>query len=111
MLDFHAQFKPLINSLSKYEMLETVGLKTAVNKQIRYYSSGMKQRLKLAQAFFSNTPFLFLDEPTTNLDEEGCAVYHHLIANYTRGRLVMVSSNDRQEYAFCEEEIAVGKYK
>ena len=111
MLDFHAQFKPLINSLSKDDMLETVGLKTAVNKQIRYYSSGMKQRLKLAQAFFSNTPVLLLDEPTTNLDADGTALYHHLIENYTTNKLVIVSSNDKQEYDFCEEVIRIGDYK
>jgi len=111
MLDFHAQFKPLINSLSKDEMLETVGLKTAVNKQIRYYSSGMKQRLKLAQAFFSNTPILLLDEPTTNLDADGTALYHHLIKTYTNNKLVIVSSNDKQEYDFCEEVIRIGDYK
>jgi len=56
MLDFHIQFKPLIDSVSINEILQTVGLLNAANKQIRYYSSGMKQRLKLAQAFFSNTP-------------------------------------------------------
>ncbi len=111
MLDFHAQFKPLINSLSKDEMLETVGLKTAVNKQIRYYSSGMKQRLKLAQAFFCNTPILLLDEPTTNLDADGTALYHYLMSNYTKDKLVIVSSNDKQEYEFCEEVIRIGDYK
>jgi ABC-type multidrug transport system ATPase subunit len=111
MLDFHAQFKPLINSLAKDEMLEIIGLKTAVNKQIRYFSSGMKQRLKLAQAFFSNTPILLLDEPTTNLDADGIALYHQLIANYTKNKLVIVSSNDKQEYEFCEEVIGIGEYK
>ena len=111
MLDFHAQFKPLIDAISIQEILQTVGLQTAVNKQIRYYSSGMKQRLKLAQAFFSNTPILLLDEPTTNLDADGTALYHHLVSNYTRGKLVIVSSNDKQEYAFCEEVISIGDYK
>ncbi len=111
MLHFHAQFKPLINSLSIDEILQTAGLQNATNKQIRYYSSGMKQRLKLAQAFFSNTPILLLDEPTTNLDTDGIALYHHLIKNYTADKLVIVSSNDKQEYEFCEEVIGIGGYK
>lgn len=111
MLDFHAQFKPLIDTVSISEILKTVGLETAINKQIRYYSSGMKQRLKLAQAFFSNTSILLLDEPTTNLDADGTALYHQLINNYTQGKLVIVSSNDKQEYAFCEEVISIGDYK
>lgn len=111
MLAFHAKFKPLIASLSMEEILETVGLKDAINKQIRYFSSGMKQRLKLAQAFFSNTPVLLLDEPTTNLDADGIALYHSLISNYTKDKLVIVSSNVKQEYDFCEEVIEIGNYK
>ncbi len=111
MLEFHAQFKPLINSVSIDEILQTTGLQNATNKQIRYYSSGMKQRLKLAQAFFSNTPILLLDEPTTNLDADGVALYYQLIKNYTADKLVIVSSNDKQEYEFCEEVIGIGDYK
>jgi ABC-type multidrug transport system ATPase subunit len=111
MLLFHAQFKSLVNTVSIEEILQTAGLQNAINKQIRYYSSGMKQRLKLAQAFFSNTPILLLDEPTTNLDADGIALYHHLINNYTFNKLVIVSSNDKQEYGFCEEVIGIGGYK
>jgi ABC-type multidrug transport system ATPase subunit len=111
MLLFHAQFKPLVHSVSNDDILQIVGLQNAINKQIRYYSSGMKQRLKLAQAFFSNTPILLLDEPTTNLDTDGIALYHHLIKNYTTNKLVIVSSNDKQEYDFCEEVIGIGGYK
>lgn len=111
MLEFHAGFKPLIQLLSIEEMLQIVGLENAVNKQIRYFSSGMKQRLKLAQAFFSNTPVLLLDEPTTNLDADGIALYHTLISNYTKDKLVIVSSNVKQEYDFCEEVIDIGKFK
>jgi ABC-type multidrug transport system ATPase subunit len=111
MLAFHSKFKPLIQSISIDEILKIVGLENAINKQIRYFSSGMKQRLKLAQAFFSNTPVLLLDEPTTNLDADGIALYHALINNYTKDKLVIVSSNVKQEYDFCEEVIEIGDYK
>ncbi|HNU87434.1 MAG TPA: ABC transporter ATP-binding protein [Ferruginibacter sp.] len=111
MLDFHSKFKPLDSSFDIPAILKTVGLEKAANKQIRYFSSGMKQRLKLAQAFFSNTPVLLLDEPTTNLDADGIALYLSLINNYTKDRLVIVSSNVTQEYDFCEEVIEIGKYK
>jgi ABC-type multidrug transport system ATPase subunit len=111
MLSFHSKFKPLIQTLSFEEMLKIVGLEKAVNKQLRYFSSGMKQRLKLAQAFFSNTPVLLLDEPTTNLDADGIALYQSLVSNYTKDKLVIVSSNVKEEYGFCEEVIEIGKYK
>ena len=108
-LSFHNSFKPL--AVSNTEALAKVDLQNAANKQIRYYSSGMKQRLKLAQAFFSSTPILLLDEPTTNLDAEGIALYHQLLNNYTKDKLVIISSNDKQEYDFCEELIMMEKYK
>ena len=111
MLDFHSKFKPLIAAHSISDILQIVGLENAANKQLRYFSSGMKQRLKLAQAFFSNTPVLLLDEPTTNLDADGIALYHTLINNYTKDKLVIVSSNVKQEYDFCEEVIEIGNYK
>ena len=111
ILQFHSKFKPLMQALSIEEILKIVGLENAVNKQVRYFSSGMKQRLKLAQAFFSNTPVLLLDEPTTNLDADGIALYHSLISNYTKDKLVIVSSNVKQEYDFCEDVIEIGKYK
>lgn len=109
LLDFHASFKPL--SITKQQALKTVGLEKAADKQIRYYSSGMKQRLKLAQAFFSNTPVLLLDEPTTNLDTEGIELYQMLIKNYTQEKLVIISSNDKEEYGFCEEVVSITAYK
>jgi len=88
-----------------------VDLDQATHKQIRYFSSGMKQRVKLAQAIFSDTLILLLDEPCTNLDEAGIAVYHKLVADYTRGRLVIISSNDVQEYDFCEQTVNIKAFK
>ena len=106
---FHQSFKPL--SITIPEALQIVQLEKAANKQVRYFSSGMKQRLKLAQAFFCKSPVLLLDEPTTNLDVDGVALYHSLIKNFTQKKLVIISSNDQQEYNFCEQVIAIGDYK
>ena len=108
-LAFHTQFKPL--SITAAEALQITNLSNAANKQIRYYSSGMKQRLKLAQAFFSASPVLLLDEPTTNLDREGIELYLHLIDNHTAGKLVIISSNVTEEYQFCDEIISIRNYK
>jgi ABC-type multidrug transport system ATPase subunit len=67
--------------------------------------------MKLAQALFSDTPVILLDEPCTNLDAEGIALYQRLIREYGAGRLIIVSSNDRQEYDFCEKVIDIREYK
>ncbi len=108
-LHFHASFKSLTKTID--EILSVVGLAQAADKQIRYFSSGMKQRLKLAQAFFSNTSVLLLDEPTTNLDEEGIGIYKKLWNELSQNRLVIVSSNDKTEYEKCEEVISLADYK
>jgi ABC-type multidrug transport system ATPase subunit len=110
-LEFHQNFKPLISSVDIKKIISIIGLEKSAHKQIRYYSSGMKQRVKLAQAIFSNTPVLLLDEPCTNLDVEGIELYQQLIKDYCKDRLVIVSSNDVQEYNFCEEKIDILSFK
>ena len=110
-LQFHQTFKPLLPALSIKEIIAVVGLDAAAHKQIRYYSSGMKQRVKLAQAIFSDTPVVLLDEPCTNLDTSGIALYQGLINDYCGNRLVIVSSNDEAEYGFCREMVNILQYK
>ena len=110
-LNFHHGFKPFIAGATVDSIIETIGLEKAVNKQIRYYSSGMKQRVKLAQCIFSDTAIVLLDEPCTNLDTAGIELYHRLITDYCKDRLVVVSSNDEVEYDFCKERITMGDYK
>lgn len=108
-LKMHFKFKSAVEPVDS--ILRQTGLENAAHKQIRYFSSGMKQRLKLGQAFFSDTPVLLLDEPTTNLDSEGIALYKDLVSGFTKNRLVIVSSNEPEEYRFCEEVIRIGDYK
>ena len=110
-LDFHHGFKPFLAGITTDIIIASLGLEKAVNKQVRYYSSGMKQRVKLAQCIFSDTAIVLLDEPCTNLDADGIALYHHLIAEFCKDRLVIVSSNDKVEYQFCEKKINMGDYK
>jgi ABC-type multidrug transport system ATPase subunit len=110
-LRFHQSFKPLLPGIAIPDILERIGLQPAAHKQIRYYSSGMKQRVKLAQAFFTDAPVILLDEPTTNLDAAGSELYHELIREYCREKLVIVSSNDPLEYSFCETVINMSDLK
>lgn len=110
-LEFHQSFKPLLPALSIKDIISVVGLSSAAHKQIRYYSSGMKQRVKLAQAIFSDVPVILLDEPCTNLDAAGIALYQQLIHDYCSDRLVIVSSNDEAEYGFCREVVSILAYK
>lgn len=108
---FHSKFKNFINNFSVDEILVKAELKYAANKQIRFYSSGMKQRLKLAQAIFSDVPFILLDEPCTNLDANGFSLYYNWIHAFCTNRLLIVSSNDVNEYKFCNEQINMQNFK
>ena len=108
---FHQKMKGWLSSIDTKEIIFMLGLEKSSYKQIRYFSSGMKQRVKLAQAIFSNVPAVLLDEPLTNLDDEGILLYYSLIKNYCNNRLVIVSSNDKNEYSFCEEKIDMLNYK
>ena len=110
-LEFHQRFKPLLPSFNSNKIIEEVGLESAAQKQIRNYSSGMKQRVKLAQAIFSNTDIVLLDEPCSNLDVKGVELYHSLIHAYCQERLVVVCSNDEVEYNFCNEVVSILSFK
>ncbi|MCW3074228.1 MAG: ATP-binding cassette protein [Flaviaesturariibacter sp.] len=110
-LNFHAQFKPFLSGITTDTIIHIIGLTGARNKQIRYYSSGMKQRVKLAQAIFSASPILLLDEPCSNLDNIGIELYHSLIENYCKDRLVIVCSNDPVEYDFCQTNLSMTDFK
>ena len=111
LLHFQQTFKPFLEGVSHRNILEAVGLEKAAEKQVRYYSSGMKQRLKLALAIFADSSALLLDEPCTNLDAAGITRYQELIGRYAGNRLLIVSSNDPQEYHFCRELVSILDYK
>ena len=110
-LNFHSGFKPFLPSITSEKIISVIGLENAVNKQIRNYSSGMKQRVKLAQSIFSDVPVVLLDEPCTNLDEAGVRLYKQLIQDHCQKRMVIVSSNDHQEYDFCSNRINITDWK
>lgn len=111
ILEFQAQFKNLQKDLSYENILHRIGLKNAIHKQIRFYSSGMKQRLKLALAILSDCPILLLDEPCSNLDKEGYSLYDELMKDFAMHKLIIVASNDPAEYHFCKAQINLMDYK
>lgn len=110
-LNFHFSFKKALGELTTETIIEKIGLQHAKDKPIEDYSSGMKQRVKLAQAIFSDTPLLLLDEPCTNLDEQGVLQYRDWIEEFGKERLVIVASNDPREYFFCTEQLNISDYK
>jgi ABC-type multidrug transport system ATPase subunit len=108
---FHQQFKSFHPDIQPIDILEKIGLSKAADKQIRNFSSGMKQRLKLALAIFDQAPILLLDEPCSNLDQEGIQTYHELIQAHAMHKLIIVASNDVQEYQFCSQKLSLSDFK
>jgi ABC-type multidrug transport system ATPase subunit len=102
-IDFHLNFKKFKEGISKELFIEILQLKKSAQKELRYFSSGMKQRVKLGLALYTDTPILFLDEPTTNLDAQGISWYQQGIKENLINRLVIVCSNQKHEYEFCGE--------
>jgi ABC-type multidrug transport system ATPase subunit len=101
-LRFYNRLKPL--SISIEDCIEILDLSDHVNKRISHFSSGMKQRVKLAQACFSNTSILFLDEPCAHLDKKSEEWFAHLISETTQTKSVVIASNDHSVELSCVDE-------
>ncbi len=98
MIEFHFKFKKPTANLSPQSLIELMELSHAKEKVISNFSSGMRQRLKLGLAFFSNTSALFLDEPTTNLDKNSIEWYQVNLRKSMTSKLVLIASNTEYEY-------------
>jgi ABC-type multidrug transport system ATPase subunit len=103
LLSFHTRLRPLI--ISTEQLIETVQIEPA--KEIRNYSSGMKQRVKLALAFYTQTNVILLDEPTGTLDDHWTEWYLTEVQKCSAGKLLVISSNHQPEYSFCNHIIDV----
>lgn len=111
-LNFHLNFSPLKNGLSKSEFLQTIYLEDSINKQISFFSSGMKQRLKLGLALLSQKPLVILDEPSSNLDEKGIELYQQMLKENSRERIILIGSNEEQkELQIADQKINITNYK
>jgi ABC-type multidrug transport system ATPase subunit len=111
-LNFHFSVKPLIQGVSKRDLLGIVGLEKAADRRISYFSSGMRQRLKLALAILSDTDVLLLDEPLSNLDKKAATWYADLIKQFGKDRVIVVCSNHQQEeYAFCKHRLSIEDFR
>jgi len=109
---FHFRFKRPVNSLTTAEIISITGLGHAAQKVFRYFSSGMKQRVKNALAILSDTKLLLLDEPCSNLDEDAINWYKELVLKYAAGRVVVVCSNNQEsEVEHCLRRINMADYK
>ena len=109
LVHYHTRFREMLTA-NPAELIQKLYLQKARDKYIKDFSSGMKQRLKLGLAIYTKAPLLLLDEPTTNLDEEGINWYLEHVQQNRQQRLVIVSSNVAHEYSFCDEKLNITNY-
>jgi len=86
-------------------MMERTGLSENAHKLCRNYSSGMKQRLKLAQALLHSPPLLLLDEPGCNLDSKGMKIVENIIAAQRQLGMTVIASNEKREVDYGDRVI------
>jgi ABC-type multidrug transport system ATPase subunit len=110
-VSFYIKFKPLQKGISLHDLIKVAYLEEAKDKQIKNFSSGMKQRLKLAIAWLSDTAIVLLDEPCSNLDAKGVDWYKSLATKYAENRLVIVCSNNlNDEFSFCKKSLDIENF-
>lgn len=109
---FQEKFKPFQAGLDVKKIIELTELEKSKDKQLKYFSSGMKQRVRLALAVLADTPLLLLDEPASNLDKKAIDWYQKLVTDYSKNRLIIVASNQQEyEYPFCNKQLNIEEYK
>lgn len=105
--NFHFKLKHLIKNIQFDQIMELCQLKHSIDKPIKYFSSGMKMRLKLALSICTDSSLLLLDEPCTNLDKEGINLYHKLLDLYSENRLIILASNQPDEFERCSIKYSI----
>lgn len=107
-LDFHQK---LTEELDTKLLLETVNLSGNEDKLIDNFSSGMIQRLKLGITFFTQRPVILLDEPTSTLDIYGKEIFQSLFLESKKSKLIVMASNEKDEYSLCDSVINIQNYQ
>lgn len=110
-LDFHQKFRPFVDSLDVNAVMEIMELEREWDKAVRFFSSGMKQRLKLALSILSQSGFILLDEPSTNLDQDSTQWFLDLLEKYRGDRIIVIASNVEADLQLCTDRISVEQYK
>lgn len=91
------------------ETLKRVGLEGRGDDQVGTFSSGMKQRLKYAAAILKKPAFLFLDEPTSNLDQSGKELVRAVLDELRANTVILIATNEEEEYGYADGVCRVDK--
>jgi ABC-type multidrug transport system ATPase subunit len=110
-LRFHFRMRTIRTGFTLETIVDKLYLASAREKSIANFSSGMKQRLKLGLAFYTESSIIFLDEPGTNLDEQAFSWYLENLTQLPPERLIFIASNQRSEYPENAEVLNLTDFK
>ncbi len=97
--------------IKKKEVIDILGLNKHIQKPLKYFSSGMKQKVRLLFAITDSAPVLLLDEPISNLDAVTIDWYTKMIKEFAIHKTIIVFSNSQQqEYFFCNKHVDLSKH-
>jgi len=112
IFNFQANLKPFFEEVSQDYFFESIKLTKSKNTPVKFFSSGMKQILKLGLAIFADTPILFLDEPCSNLDENNILIFNEIFKSYALKKTVLIGTNNHpSELALVQSSVDILKYK
>ena len=97
IIHFHFKFLSPINKMKENEIINLLEMEEYSNIKISNFSTGMKQKVKLGLALFSECEFTLLDEPCSNLDDKGIIWYHKNIEESLKFKKIIVASNNKNE--------------
>lgn len=110
-IEFHFRMRTMRKGYTVETLIEKLYLSDARNKAISNFSSGMRQRLKLGLAFYTEAQAIFLDEPGTNLDDQAFAWYHEQLRELPANQLIFIATNQHNEYPETAEGVNLVKFK
>lgn len=111
-ISFFTHFKPLRAAWNSEDLAGIMQLDAHQHKTLKQYSSGMRQRVKLALAILADTELLLLDEPTSHLDHKAIDWFSALLEQHLGNRTLFVASNsEAAETAFCTQSLVVEHYR
>jgi ABC-type multidrug transport system ATPase subunit len=86
-------------------IIQELRLQEHIDKQLRHFSSGMLQRVKVGLAIFTQAPLLFLDEATATMDESNARYIYDLTHAHLAGRILVYASNNAVEFERFEQRL------
>lgn len=95
-LKFHNKFRP--SAINYSDIINDFNLNKYINSKIENLSSGSIQKLKIIITFYSDSKFILLDEPTTNLDSEGKKNYIKILNKFSNRKIIIIATNDKEDY-------------